>query len=160
MILREEKGFTYGAGSGFGGGVYPGTFTASSSVQSAATRESVEIFRDEINRYREGISQEELDFTKDALILSNALRFETAGALLGMLNTIATYDRPFDYVLQDEQETRNMTVDRHRQLAQEYLHPDRMIFLVVGDAATQMSQLRGLGFGNPVQLDVDGNPVR
>ncbi|MGW8265418.1 MAG: M16 family metallopeptidase [Longimicrobiales bacterium] len=160
MILREEKGFTYGAGSGFGGGIYPGTFTASSSVQSTATRESVEIFRDEISRYREGISPEELDFTKNAMILSNALRFETAGALLGMLNTIATYDRPFDYVLQEEQETRNMTLDRHRELARAYLHPDRMIYLVVGDAATQMPQLRGLGLGDPVQLDGDGNPVR
>ncbi|MCJ7627070.1 MAG: insulinase family protein, partial [Longimicrobiales bacterium] len=56
MILREEKGFTYGASSGFSGGLYPGTFQASSSVLSAATRESVEIVRDEIARYREGIS--------------------------------------------------------------------------------------------------------
>jgi zinc protease len=160
MILREEKGFTYGAGSGFGGGRYPGTFLASSSVQSAATRESVEIFRDEIARYREGISQVDLDFTKNAMILSNALRFETAGALLGMLNTIATYDRPFDYVLQEEMVTRNMTLDRHRQLAQEYLDPSRMIYVVVGDAATQMASLRGLGLGDPVQLDVNGNRVR
>jgi len=160
MILREEKGFTYGAGSGFGGGIYPGTFVASSSVQSGATRESVEIFRDEIARYRQGISQEDLDFTKDALILSNALRFETTGALLGMLNTIATYGRPFDYVLQEEQVTRNMTLERHRELAQTYLDPDHMIYLVVGDAATQLPQLRGLGFGNPILLDLDGNPVR
>jgi zinc protease len=160
MILREEKGFTYGAGSGFGGGRYPGTFLASSSVQSAATRESVEIFRDEIARYREGISLEDLDFTKDAMILSNALRFETAGALLGMLNTIATYDRPFDYVLQEEMVTRNMTLERHRQLAQEYLDPSRMIYVVVGDAATQLASLRGLGLGDPVQLDVNGNRVR
>lgn len=160
MILREEKGFTYGAGSGFGGGIYPGTFVASTSVQSGATRESVEIIRDEISRYREGISQEDLDFTKDAMILSNALRFETAGALLGMLNTIAIYDRPFDYVLQEEQTTRNMTLERHRELAQEYLHPDRMIYLVVGDAATQMAPLRGLGLGDPVLMDVNGNPVR
>jgi zinc protease len=160
MILREEKGFTYGAGSGFGGGIYPGTFVASSSVQSGATRESVEIFRDEIARYREGISQEDLDFTKNAMILSNALRFETAGALLGMLNTVATYDRPFDYVLQEEQTTRDMTLARHRELAQEYLDPSHMIYLVVGDAATQMAPLRTLGLGEPVQLDVNGNPVR
>jgi zinc protease len=160
MILREEKGFTYGAGSGFGGGIYPGTFVASSSVQSAATMESVEIFRDEIARYREGISQEDLDFTKNAMILSNALRFETAGALLGMLNTIATYERPFDYVLEEEQTTRDMTLDRHRELAQEYLDPSHMIYLVVGDAATQMAPLRALGLGGPVQLDVSGNPVR
>ena len=106
MILREEKGFTYGAGSRFSGGLYPGTFSGSSSVMSAATRESVEIFRAEIARYREGISEEDLAYTKDAMILSNARRFETVGALVGMLNTIANYDEPFDYVMQEEQVTR------------------------------------------------------
>jgi zinc protease len=159
MILREEKGFTYGAGSRFSGGLYPGTFFGSSSVMSAATRESVEIFRDEIARYREGVSEEDLAYTKDAMILSNARRFETIGALVGMLNTIATYDEPFDYVLQEEQETREMTLERHRELAQQLLDPGRMIYLVVGDAATQMNQLRGLGLGDPIQLDVNGNPV-
>jgi zinc protease len=159
MILREEKGFTYGAGSRFSGGLYPGTFSGSSSVMSAATRESVEIFRDEIARYREGISEDDLAYTKDAMILSNARRFETVGALVGMLNTIATYDEPFDYVLQEEQVTREMTLERHQELAQQLLDPGRTIYLVVGDAATQMNQLRGLGLGDPIQLDVNGNPV-
>jgi zinc protease len=160
MILREEKGFTYGAGSRFSGGHYPGMFSGSSSVQATATRESVEIFRDEIARYRDGITAEDLEFTKDAMILSNALRFETLGALLGMLNQIATYDLPFDYVLQEEAVCRDMTLEGHRELAQQYLDTDHMVYLVVGDAATQLAPLAGLGLGAPVQLDVDGNPVR
>ena len=160
MILREEKGFTYGARSYFGGGVYPGTFAASSGVQSTATRESVEIFRDEIARHREGISEEDLAYTKNAMALSDARRFETMGALIGMLNTIATYDKPVDYVLQEEEVTRGMTVEELRELAQEYLHPDRMIYLVVGDAASQLGQLRGLGLGTPILLDVNGNRLR
>ena len=160
MILREEKGFTYGASSGFGGGLYPGTFRGASSVMSAATRESVEIFRDEIARYREGISEEDLAFTQDAMTLSNTRRFETAGALLGMLGQIATYDMPFDYVAQEEETVRSMTSDQHRELAQRLLDVDRMIFLVVGDAATQLDGLRGLGLGDPVLLDVNGRPVQ
>ncbi|MFC1659849.1 M16 family metallopeptidase [Gemmatimonadota bacterium] len=159
MILREEKGFTYGAGSRFTGGQYPGTFSGSSSVQASATRESVEIFRDEIARYREGISAEDLEFTKNAMILSNALRFETLGALQGMLSQIATYDLPYDYVLQEESVCRNMTLEQHRALAQQYLDTDRMIYLVVGDAATQLAPLAGLGLGQPIQLDVDGRPA-
>ena len=159
MILREEKGFTYGAGSNFTGGQYPGVFRGASSVQATATRESLEIFRDEIARYREGISEEDLEFTKNAMILSNALRFETLGALLSMLNQIATYDMPYDYVLQEEAVCRNMTLERHQELAQQYLDTGRMIYLVVGDATTQLAQLAGLGLGNPIQLDVNGNPV-
>ncbi len=160
MILREEKGYTYGARSGFSAGLLPGTFTASSSVRSNATLESAEIFRDEIADYRTGISAEEMEFTKNALVQSNARRFETLGALVGMLNTIGMYELPFDYVRQEEDIARTMTLERHRELAQQLIDPDRMTYLVVGDAATQLPRLRELGVGNPVLLDEEGNRVR
>ncbi|MDH3458315.1 MAG: insulinase family protein [Gemmatimonadota bacterium] len=156
LILREEKGYTYGARSRFGGGHMPGTFTASSSVRSNATYESVEIFRDEIAKYRQGISEDDLTFTKNALVQSNARRFETLPALLGMLDEIAMYGRPFDYVREQENVTRRMTLEQHRQLAKRYIDPDQMIYLVVGDAATQLGPLARLGLGTPVVLEVEG----
>ena len=159
LILREEKGYTYGARTSIDGTNYPGTFTASSAVQSNATYESVKIFKDEIAKYREGISPEDLTFTKDALIKSNARRFETLGALLGMLNDIAKYDLPFDYVKNEEEVVKNMTLDKIKALAQKYLEQDNMIYVVVGDAATQLDQLKKLGLGDPVLLDADGNQV-
>jgi zinc protease len=160
LILREEKGYTYGARSGFGGGHLPGTFTASSSVRSNVTFESAKIFHDEIMKYREGVSEDDLTFTKNALVQSNARRFETLFALQGMLNEIAMYGRPFDYVRQQENVTREMTLDQHRGLAQRYIDPERLIYLVVGDAATQLRPLARLGLGSPVLLDADGNRVR
>lgn len=160
MILREEKGYTYGARSGFSGTSYPGTFAASTSVMSNATLESVEIIRDEIAAYRQGIFEEGLEFTKNALIQSNARRFETLFALQGMLEDIGMYGLPFDYVRQEEDEIRQMTLERHRELAQKYLDPDHMIYLVVGDARTQLPQLRQLGLGAPVLLDDAGNRVQ
>ncbi len=156
LILREEKGYTYGARSRFGGGHMPGTFTASSSVRSNATYESVEIFRDEIAKYRQGISEDDLTFTKNALVQSNARRFETLPALLGMLDEIAMYGRPFDYIREQENVTREMTLEQHRQLAQQYIDPERMIYLVVGDAATQLRPLARLGLGTPEVLEVEG----
>ncbi|MFQ5771177.1 MAG: M16 family metallopeptidase, partial [bacterium] len=89
LILREEKGFTYGARSRFSGSYYPGPFTASSAVRSNATFESMQIFKDEITKYHQGLSDEDLTFTKSALIQSNARRFETLSALRGLLNEIA-----------------------------------------------------------------------
>ena len=160
MILREEKGYTYGARSRFSGGYYPGSFLASSSVMSNATLESAEIFRDEIASYRQGISEEDLTFTKNALIQSNALEFETLSALRNMLNQIGAYELPFDYVRQEENVTREMTLEQHRELAQRYIQPDHMVYVIVGDARTQLPRLRQLGLGNPVQLDVMGDPVR
>jgi len=153
MILREEKGYTYGARSNFSGSLNPGTFSASSSVQSRVTLESVQIFKDEMAKYREGISSEDLQFTKDALVKSNTRRFETLGALWGMLNTMMTYDIPEDFIKKEEEIVREMTLERHKKLAQEYINPGRMIYLVVGDAATQMKGLEKLGFGKPILIE-------
>jgi zinc protease len=47
-----------------------------------------------------------------------------------------------------------MTLEQHQALAQRYLHPETMYYLVVGDAETQFEQLEKLGFGKPVLLDM------
>ncbi len=160
LILREEKGYTYGARSRFAGSHYPGTFSASSSVRSTATLDSVRIVRDELAKYRQGIPQDDLQFTKDALTKSNTRAFETLGALLSMLNRIATYDLAHDYVKQQEQIVQAMTLEEHRRLAQAYIHPDNMIYLVVGDAKSQLAGLSELGLGEPILLDKDGKAVK
>jgi zinc protease len=153
LILREEKGFTYGARSGFSAGKTWGDFVASSSVRSSATQESVQIFKDEIEKYREGISDDDLEFTKNALVKSNARRFETIGALLNMLTTISSYDLPFDYVKNEEETILNMTKESHKKIAQELIQPDNMVYVVVGDAATQLSALENVGFGKPILVN-------
>ncbi len=159
LILREEKGFTYGARSGFSGSVHPGPFVARSGVQSNATYESVKIFHDEMAKYGKGISDENLEFTKDALLKSNARRFETLYAKLSMLNEIAAYNLSDDYVKTEEEIIRNMTKERHKELAQKYVNPDKMIYVIVGDAATQLKEVKKVGLGTPVMLDKDGNPA-
>ena len=160
MILREEKGFTYGARTRFTGTKYPGTFTASSAVRSNTTEESVNIFKDLMMNYREPINDEDLEFTKNVLLKSNARRFETLGALRGMINYIAVYGVPFDYIKNEEEIIRDMTVKTHNDLVKKYIRPNEMIYLVVGDAATQLSGLKSLGYGNPVLLDENGYPVK
>ena len=153
MILREEKGFTYGARSGFSGGKTYGTFSASSSVRSSATEESVQIFKDEIEKYRNGIADEDLEFTKSALVKSNARRFETLGALHGMLTSISGYDLPFDYIKGEEATIKSMTKESHKELAEKLLQPDKMYYVVVGDAATQMAALENIGLGKPILVE-------
>jgi len=159
LILREEKGYTYGARTSFTGSLYPGYFVATSSVSSNSTLESVQIFINEMNKYREGVPSSDLDFTKNALIRSNARAFETLGALRGMLNNIATYNLQFDYIKQREDFVKNFTQDQLKEFAQKYIEPNVMIYLIVGDAKTQLEPLKRLGLGNPVLLDRDGNPL-
>ena len=159
LTLREEKGYTYGARTRFSGTKFPGTFTASSAVRSNTTEESVNIFKDLMNAYLKPISEEDLTFTKNVTLKSNARRFETLGALRGMISDIASYDLPFDYIKKQEDIIRNMTVSDHNALAKKYIRPDEMIYLIVGDAATQLSGMKSLGFGEPIMLDKVGNPL-
>ncbi len=62
LILREEKGFTYGARSSFSGNNIYGTFQASSSVRSNATLESMEIFTEEMNKYNISLTKHILQY--------------------------------------------------------------------------------------------------
>ncbi|MAT90390.1 MAG: peptidase M16 [Flavobacteriaceae bacterium] len=159
LILREEKGYTYGARSGFSGSKIPGPFTASSSVRTNTTGESVSIFRDEISKYKQGISEEDLEFTKNALIKSNARRFETQFSLLGMLQEMSSYDLDPNYIESEEAIIRNMTLERHKELANRYLDESKMAYLVVGDAATQFPQFKEMGFDEVQLLNKEGEEV-
>jgi len=160
LILREEKGYTYGARTDFSGTKIPGTFTASSSVRTNTTYESVNIFKDEIRKYKEGISQEDLDFTKNALIKSNARNFETHRSLLGMLQNISAYDLPKDYIANEEKIISEMTLEQHKELANKFLDETKMGYLVVGDAATQFDRFKNTEFDEVKLLDKDANEVQ
>ena len=153
QILREEKGFTYGASSSFREMKNPAPFVIATMVRSDATLETMEIITGELRKYREGISEDELQFIKNCMIRSNALRFETNEALVSMLSYIGKYGFSDDWVRQEEDVIRNMTVEDHKAITEKYFDPDRMYYVVVGDAATQMKQLEKVGFGKPVMLE-------
>ena len=150
LVLREEKGYTYGARTNLIGQKNFGAFVASSAVRSTATLESAEIFRDLMAKYRAGVSQSDVDFTRDALLKGNALQFETQRALLGMLNTMSAYGLPDDYISREENYVRNLSVEEVNAMVQKYIDPMKMYYVVAGDAATQLKELKKLGFGEPV----------
>jgi len=150
QILREEKGFTYGASSGFQEMKVKAPFVAATSVRSDATFESVKIIRDEMEKYRNGVGEKDLQFIKNCMILSNALRFETNGSLVGMLATISKYGLPDDYIKQEENVINNMTIEEHKAITDKYIVPYKMYYVIVGDATTQLNPLEKIGFGKPV----------
>jgi len=93
------------------------------------------------------------------MVRRNFVNYETLGAQLGMLQSISAYDLPVDFVRQREQIVSNMTIPVIQELAGQYADPDRMVFVIVGDAATQMSRLEALGYGAPILLDRNGRPT-
>jgi zinc protease len=150
--LREGKGYTYGIGSGFSGTTSPGPFTISSGVRSNVTLESAQLIKSILQDYPKNYSDKDLETTKSFLIKSNARAFETAGAKLNMLENISKYGWKYDYVKEREQIVKGMTVEQIKALSQKYLDADKMIWLVVGDAKTQLPRLKELGFGDPILI--------
>jgi zinc protease len=160
QVLREQHGYTYGIGSGFGGTDLVGPFQISSSVRSNVTFEALDLIKEIVEQHGPGFDEEDLDATQSFLLRVNARAYETGGAKLGLLADMSTYGFPADYALEREGVVREMTVARVQELADRYLDPERMIWLVVGDARTQAPRLGALGLGEPTMLDRGGLPVR
>ncbi len=151
--LREGKGYTYGIRSRFEGSDRPGPFVISSGVRTNITYEASQLVKDILEQYPGTFTEKDLETTKSALIKGQARAFETLDAKLSMLEKISAYGWSPDYVKEREEIIKSMTVERISQLAEQYADPDKMIYLVVGDAATQMDRLEQLGYGKAVLLN-------
>ena len=158
LDLREEKGWTYGASSGFNSGKYGGVFIASAGVRASATDSAVTEFVQDIKRYAaNGITPAELAFTKSSIGQSDALKYETNNQKGAFLSRIQNYNLKANFV--DEQNTilAGITTDQINELAKKYLDPVKMSILVVGDKDKVMIGLQKLGY-QIIELDADGNP--
>jgi zinc protease len=156
LKLREEKGWTYGAYSGFAGGQEMGSFEFSAEFKGEATVDAITAALAELEAYaNSGPTQEEFQYMQNAVSQNEALRYETPGAKLGLLDQILTYDLPLDY--RDEQKALLQATDRATlsRLAASLLQPENLAIIVVGDAATLKSQLQQLPW--PLtELDAEG----
>ncbi|MES2893334.1 MAG: pitrilysin family protein [Bacteroidota bacterium] len=151
--LREGKGYTYGINSGFAGTKSAGPFTISSSVRTNVTLESAQLVKDILKQYGTNYSDKDLETTKSFLVKSIARTFETGGSKLGMLENISKYGWKPNYVQERVMVVNNMTIENVRELSKQYLDADKMIWLIVGDAKSQLPRLSALGFGEPVLLN-------
>lgn len=158
--LREGKGYTYGIRSNFSGTKAKGAFTISSGVRSNVTLESAQAIKKILEEYPETFSEKDLETTKSFLIKSNARAFETAGAKLRMLSNISDFGMKADYVRDRERIVNNITKDQIKELANKYIDPNKMIWLVVGDAETQLDRMKELGYGEPILLNKTAEKIK
>jgi zinc protease len=100
-----------------------------------------------------------LSTTKNLLIKRATQQFETVDDLLGVLDDIGRFDLPLDAIERDQQELLGLTLEDFHEAIDRYIDEKRMVYVVVGDGATQLARIRGLGYGDPILLDIDGKPV-
>nr|WP_315232964.1 pitrilysin family protein [uncultured Flavobacterium sp.] len=151
--LREGKGYTYGINSSFNGSINKGPFTISSGVRSNVTFESVSLIKEIVAQYGKNFNENDLEVTKGYLIKSNARAFETLSSKLEMLYDISNYKYSDDYAKQQENIVKKITIGELKKLSDTYLNADKMIYLVVGDAETQLKKLEQIGFGALILLN-------
>ena len=147
LNLRENKGYTYGARSGFSADKFSGTYTASAEVRADATDKSIVEFVKEINNYSEkGITPEELSFMRNSINQKDALKYETPRAKLNFLSQILEHNLTPSFVDDRAEIVRTISADEINTLAKKHLKLAEMIIVIVGDTKILKPQLKALGY--------------
>ena len=156
LNLREDKGYTYGARSGFNGGPEFGSFSVSTEVNKEATAASVTEVLNELESYAaKGMDEAEYDYMRSAIGQRDALQYETPGNKLGLLANIMRYDLPLNYRTQQASILKETDREVLNALANRLIQPDDMAIVIVGDETALREELEALGM--PIkQLDEDG----
>ena len=144
--LRETKGYTYGASSGFTYRPLPGPFVAQASVRTDVTDSSlVEFFR-EFKLLRDSlVSPEELDRAKAYLALGLAGDFETTGQVAAQLTGLLTYNLPLNYYDQYVPRVMAVTAADVQRVARRLIVPERFTIVIVGDVEKIRPGIERLG---------------
>lgn len=159
QTLRIEKGYTYGAYSTVVPTHEIAPWLATGSVRTNVTLESLELIHLMMKNYSAQFGPEEMATTKNQVVKANTREFEALNAKLDMLQTMSQRALPSTYLEDDQRALLAMDLEEFHRLIETYIRPDEMVYLVVGDAATQRARLGQLGLGAPQDLDVHGSMV-
>ncbi|MEQ8240904.1 MAG: insulinase family protein, partial [Cyclobacteriaceae bacterium] len=159
QTLRIEKGYTYGAYSYVPETAEVSPFIATSSVRANATLPSLEIMKSMIANYAENFSEEDVEVTRNQLLKGDTRAFESLGAKLNMLHEISKFKKPKNFMEEEQKELTNMTLADYKNIINKYMSDKNMVYLVVGDGESQLEEIKKLGLGDPILLDIYGNPV-
>ena len=159
LNLREDKGWTYGARSGFSANEYGGDFEFSAGIRADATDSALVEVMKELNNFRtNGITEAELKFMKNSLGQRDARSYETGFQKAGFIRRILDYNLPANFVDQQNKILAKLTKAEVDAVAKKMLNPEKMNILLVGDKAKILEGVKKLGY-DVVELDVDGKPV-
>jgi zinc protease len=147
LNLREDKGYTYGARASFTGNEYIGQYRFFSNIKKEATDSAIAELVKEIENYKaNGITEEELEFTKKSITSSEALNYETPIQKLNFLSQILDYNLSKNYTAEQAEIVKNITQEEINALAKKYLNPENMVIIVIGHAYKVKPGLERLGY--------------
>ncbi|MCX6551298.1 MAG: pitrilysin family protein [Acidobacteria bacterium] len=158
MNIRENKHWSYGAQTLFWDARGQRPFIVFAPVQTDKTKESIQEIQKELRGILGDVkvTDEELAAAKNSLVLTLPGQWETMAAVGGSLQQIVTYGLPDDYFDSYGAKVGALTAADIVRGAKASVHPESIVFVVVGDRQKIEAGLRELGFGEVRQLDTDG----
>jgi zinc protease len=157
MNLREDKHWSYGAGSVALDARGQRLWILYAPVQTDKTRESLIELQKELKAVVDDrpISAAEVQEAKDRQTRTLAGRWESSGAVSGALQEIVTFDLPADYYATFAQRVRAVTPADVMSTVTKSI-TGRKVWVIVGDRAKVEAGLTGLNLGEIKLLDGDG----
>jgi len=162
MNLRQEKHWSYGAGSSLIDAKGQRPFLVSATVQTDKTAESMQETLKEL-RGLAGAHQAtdaEIRAAKDALVLTLPGSNETAREVANSYADILTFGLPDSYLNEYVDKVETLSAADLQTAATQLIHPDALTWVIVGDLAAIEAPIRKLSMGEVKVLDADGNVLR
>ncbi|MBW8192797.1 insulinase family protein [Neiella marina] len=145
QLLREQKGYTYGAFSGFAGGKQQGNFSLSASLLQAETANAVADAISLMTDYAEnGPTDDEVASMRSAVTQGEALSYESAGQKASLLRRIQLFDLADDFPAEQQKIIASISKQELQTLAKEWLDPKTMWVLVVANADSVKDDLEAI----------------
>jgi len=161
MNLREDKHWSYGAQSLLIDARGQQSFLVYAPVETDKTKESMA----EISKELRGLvadrpaTAEELKKAQDTITLQLPGSRETIDEVGGSLLDLVRFNLPDDYYQSYADKVKSLHTADIADAAHTALHPDKMVWVVVGDRAKIETSVRELGLGEVKLMDADGNPL-
>lgn len=131
--VRTKGGLAYSVASSFSGSKDPGSFKVVMQTKGASASEAIAKAREEIEGLRTApVSDAELQEAKEYLTGSFPMRFDSNAKITGMLAQIEFYGLGNDYLDKFAERINGVTAADVQRVAQQYLHPDELVLVVVG----------------------------
>jgi len=158
MNLREDKGWSYGAGSFVRRTQGERPFIIYAPVQTDKTGESMRELHQEMQAITRNnpATEQELAKSLDKEILTLPGRWETAGAVQNDISTMVQYKLADDYWDKYVDDLRKIDLAQVNQAAKTHLSPDTMLWVVVGDRSKIEDSVRNIGLGEVIVVNTQG----
>ncbi|HPR64882.1 MAG TPA: pitrilysin family protein [Thermoanaerobaculia bacterium] len=154
--IRSNKGLTYGVYGGVDWEyTHRGSFFVSTFTMSPKTVDAINAVIAEIRDIKtNGVTQEELDKAKKAFFEKFVFNFDTAGKLIGRLQSYAFYGMPMNSLDVLREKIKAVTVEDVNKVAAKYLDPDNLLIYVVGNKDEIDPSLSELGEVKEVDITI------